>query len=229
MIITYNSLRKSVLSCSAGTFLLFIFVIFHYFNSGVDVIFWLFVICLCVCLLGTWIYLFKNPFVLIDVKIDTEKRLIYLNNNQIIPFAQINSVKFRVATGRFAGGDWIEFYTTDGLLFAIPINSKEVKELEKFFNLTYIGQYDIPPIANKPEHKEKIKKMYALGLIGRVSPLISIIIFILFIILNFPIMVFFAKFIYDLGFSKEVISTAVSLEIVLFMGIIWFLYKNTCR
>ncbi|MBE7703536.1 MAG: hypothetical protein E7Z89_05740 [Cyanobacteria bacterium SIG28] len=232
MIIKYNSIKSNRLAC-IGSIIFFGTLSLVTFYSERIYLFWLFIFMTFAGFMATFISFYKNSFDVLDVKIDTEKRIVSYNatsNNgqeykdKIIHFSQIKYVNVELTTSR-SESDSIKFWTDNDLSFSIPIQHNQIKELEKFFEINYVMSEDLETNFSR---KTKIKKLYKSGLLGSMfSPkgfIFSLIIFILFM-LNLFIIIPLSNYLFNMGTSNNIISFVVGVELILFMCVMTILWK----
>ncbi len=230
MLIEYNSKKESLYSCIFGVLFFGAGTLYAYYENN----YFMFVLGLLVViasLIAIPIYQFKTCFNHINVKINTDTQVILVrtfsgknkNNNLLnIPFREIQNVKLVLATGK-SGKDYIEFYTKNDFSFSIPIHHNQIKELENFFDIQY------STLHGKEENREKIKKLYTLGLLGSMSSAKGYFLCFLFgflLLLNIGILIPLAQYIYSLNLGDSFISLACGLEIVIFSIVIILLWKK---
>ena len=170
MMIKYNSLKSHRHACIGGIIFFSSGALVELYIAQNQILFWLNIIMVFAGILATFITYYKNPFSVIDVKIDTDSKMIYLNiasdKNDIIgkniPFDQVLRCEVELAT-RTVGSDYIQFTTSSDLSFAMPIQYFQIKELENFFDIKY---HMIGNIKTNESKQTKIKKLYKSGLLG---------------------------------------------------------------
>ena len=232
MIIKYNSLKSNRLATIGGIIFFGVCSLVGYYSERIY-LFWLSIFMTFAGFIATFISFYKNPFDVLDVKIDTQRRIISYkatsNNgqeyrNEVISFNQIKSVNVKLATGK-SGSDSIEFRADNDLSFSIPIQHNQIKQLEKFFKINYIMSGDLKTNLSR---ETKIKKLYKSGLLGSMFSwkgyLFLLLVSILFM-LNLFITVPLAKYLFNIGTSNNIISFAVGIELILFMYLMTILWK----